>query len=50
MFDSDGTVDSFGYAARKEYFNMKDKDRLEYAYFEQIKMKLHDEVFVTEGI
>ena len=50
LFKTDGTIDSFGYDARKEYFNLDDKDRLEYAYFEQIKMSLqHDEVFVTEG-
>ena len=51
LFDSDGTVDSFGYDARKEYFNLDDEDRLKYTYFEQIKMNLqHDEVILTEGI
>ena len=50
LFKTDGTIDSFGYDARKEYFNLDDKDRLDYAYFEQIKMNLqHDEVFVTEA-
>ena len=49
LFKTDGTIDSFGYDARKEYFNLDDKDRLDYAYFEQIKMNLqHDKVFVTE--
>ena len=48
LFDSDGTVDSFGYDARKEYFNLDDEDRLKYTYFEQIKMNLqHDEVILT---
>ena len=51
LFKTDGTIDSFGYDARKEYFNLDDKDRLKYAYFEQIKMTLqHDEVFVTESV
>ena len=46
LFDSDGTVHSFGYDACKEYFNLDDEDRLEYAFFDQIKMNLqHDEVY-----
>ena len=47
LFKPDGTIDSFGYEARAEYLNLDDKDRLEYAFFEQIKMSLqHDEVYI----
>ena len=47
LFKPDGTIDSFGYDARKEYLNLDDEDRLDYAYFEQIKMDLqHDEVCI----
>ena len=49
LFSTDGTIDSFGYDARKEYLNLDDEERLEYAYFEQIKMTLqHDEVFILD--
>ena len=45
LFKPDGTIDSFGYDARAQYLNLDDAERLEYAYFEQIKMNLqHDEV------
>ena len=45
LFNPDGTINSFGYDARAEYLSLDDKDRLEYAYFEQIKMNLqHDKV------
>jgi len=47
LFNPDGTINSFGYDARSEYISLDDKDRLEYAYFEQIKMNLqHDKVLV----
>ena len=45
LFKPGGTIDSFGYDARAQYLNLDDEERLEYAYFEQIKMTLqHDEV------
>ena len=45
MFKPDGSIDSFGYDAWSQYLNLDDEERLEYAYFEQIKMTLqHDEV------
>jgi len=45
LFKPDGAIDSFGYDARAQYLNLDDAERLEYAYFEQIKMNLqHDEV------
>ena len=45
LFRKDGTVKSFGVTARKTYCNLEDDERLECAYFEQIKMDLqHDEV------
>ena len=45
LFTPDGTVVSFGYDGRQEYMNLDDDERLQYAYFEQIKMDLqHDEV------
>ena len=45
LFKPDGSIDSFGYDARTEYLNLDDEDRLNYAYFEQMKMNLqHDEV------
>ena len=49
LFKPDGSIDSFGYDARSEYFDLDDEDRLKYAYFEQIKMNLqHDEVFLLD--
>ena len=48
LFKPDGSIDSFGYDARAQYLNLDDEERLEYAYFEQIKMRLqHDEVLLT---
>ena len=48
LFKPDGSIDSFGYDARAEYLNLANEDRLDYAYFEQIKMNLqHDKVFIT---
>ena len=45
LFKPDGSVDSFGHDARAEYFNLDDEERLEYSYFEGIKMlSQHDEV------
>ena len=45
LFKPDGSIDSFGYDARAEYLYLDDEERLEYAYFEQIKMTLqHDKV------
>ena len=45
LFARDGSVKTFGYDARTEYLNLDDDERLQYAYFEQIKMNLqHDEV------
>ena len=47
LFKPDGSIDSFGYDARAEYLNLDDEERLEYAYFEQIKMNLqHDKVLL----
>ena len=49
LFKPDGTIDSFGYDARTEYLNLDDKNRPQYAFFEQIKMTLqHDEVFMLD--
>ena len=45
LFNKNGAVEAFGVAARRIYRNLDDEERLEYAYFEQIKMDLqHDEV------
>lgn len=45
LFRKDGTVKAFGETARKLYRNLGGKERLEWAYFEQIKMDLQqDEV------
>ena len=45
LFKPDGSIDSFGYDAHAEYLNLENEDRLDYAYFEQIKMNLqHDKV------
>ena len=45
LFNKDGAVEAFGTTARKAYRNLDDEERLEWAYFEQIKMDLqHDEV------
>ena len=45
LFDPTGVVKSFGSKARKTYRNLSDEERLEWAYFEQIKMDLqHDQV------
>ena len=45
LFKPDGSIDSFGYDARTEYLNLDNQQKLEYAYFEQIKMTLqHDKV------
>ena len=47
LFKPDGSIDSFGYDARAEYLNLANEDRLDYAYFEQIKMNLqHDKVLI----
>ena len=40
LFKPDGSIDSFGYEARAEYLDLDDEERLEYTYFEQIKMSL----------
>ena len=45
LFDAHGNVKSFGSKARKKYRNLSDEERLEWVYFEQIKMDLqHDQV------
>lgn len=45
LFSSDGSIKAFGYDARTEYINLDAHERLQCAYFEQIKMNLqHDEV------
>ena len=45
LFNRNGDVEAFGTAARRAYRNLEDHERLECAYFEQIKMNLqHDEV------
>ena len=47
MFNPDGTINSFGHDARAEYLGLDKKNKMEYAYFEQIKMSLqHDEVLL----
>ena len=47
LFNKDGIVEAFGTTARKAYCNLEDEERLEWAYFEQIKMNLqHDEVII----
>ena len=38
LFKPDGTIDSFGYEAHAEYLNLNDEERLEFAYFERIKV------------
>ena len=46
LFASDGSVKACGYDARMEYINLDNDERLQHAYFEQIKMDLqHDEVY-----
>ena len=48
LFKKDGSILSFGYDARTQYLDLDDEDRLEHAYFEQIKMTLqHDEVYTS---
>ncbi len=48
LFTPDGSIDSFGYDARTQHFNLEDDQLLTYAYFEQIKMDFqHDEVRAT---
>jgi len=44
LFRPDGSIASFGYDARAQYLNLVNKERLEYAYFEQIKMTLQHKV------
>lgn len=45
LFDKNGSVMHFGQYARRGYGNLDDGERLECAYFEQIKMNLQqDEV------
>ena len=46
LFKPDGSIDSFGYDARAQYLYLDDEERLEYAYFEETKMKmiLHSKV------
>ena len=45
LFNKDGAATAFGATARRDYRNLEDVERLECAYFEQIKMDLqHDEV------
>ncbi len=45
LFKPDGSLLSFGHDARLEYLNLDDARRPDYAYFEEIKMKLQmDEV------
>ena len=47
LFKPDGSIDSFGYDARADYLNLENEERLEYAYFEQVKMNLqHDKVLL----
>ena len=51
LFKPDGSIDSFGHDARAEYLNLDDDERLEYAYFEQIKMTLqHDKVRILASL
>ena len=45
LFNNNGTLNSFGWQARTRYYNLDDGKRLEYAYFDHIKMDLqHDQV------
>ena len=51
LFDSDGVVDTFGTTARRNYASLEDDDKLECAFFEQIKMDLqHEEVSSRDSI
>ncbi len=48
LFTPDGSIDSFGNQARRQYFDLEEEKLLTYAYFELIKMDLqHDEVRAT---
>lgn len=48
LFDKKGVVTAFGKTARERYRNLEDKERLQWAYFEQIKMELQrDEVRIN---
>ena len=45
LFNREGKVEAFGVTARKSYRSLDGDERLECAYFEQIKMNLqHEEV------
>ena len=50
LFKPDGSVDSFGYEARAEYLDLDDEERLEYTYFEQIKMNLQHNKVVLDRL
>ena len=50
LFRKDGTLKAFGHTARKLYRNLEDEERLQCAFFEQIKMDLQqDEVCMVTG-
>ena len=51
LFNKDGVVEAFGVTARKTYRNLEDVERIECAYFEQVKMDLqHDEVLLIYNV
>ena len=50
LFKPDGSVDSFGYEVRAEYLDLDDEERLEYTYFEQIKMNLQQSKVVLDRL
>ena len=48
LFDPRGRVKAFGTTARRAYGNLDDDERLEYAFFEQMKMNLqHEQVSLS---
>lgn len=47
LFNKEGKVDAFGVTARTLYRGLDGQEKLECAYFEQIKMNLqHEEVYI----
>lgn len=45
LFNDKGAVKSFGLDAFKDYCDLEDDKLMEYAYFERIKMNLHNKVY-----
>ena len=44
LFNPTGQLEAFGHDARTLYANLEDEKREHYAYFEEIKMNLHQKV------